>query len=226
MKRIFAILCLVALAACAREEAGGIYSGSDERSKPGENYMTILSTDLIPDFLIVLESALTYDGYGYYTSNNSTDYITGGKSIRTVGNAWTVSSKKKVKGMEIKCTAADTWELKWHGPYSFYTSYYREDDDEYAYETACNITATLLKETNSGHYDWKVVFSGDRTEREGYACHIDTAPDMTFSNTNTLSYVWDTCTGSATMLVTKNGEKVDFARMDYLGTSTRYFRGL
>lgn len=226
MKRIFAILCLVALAACAREEAGGLYSGSDERSKPGENYMIILSTDLIPDFLIVLESALTYDGYGYYTSNNSTDYITGGKSIRTVGNAWTVSSKKKVKGMEIKCTAADTWELKWHGPYSFYTSYYREDDDEYAYETACNITATLLKETNSGHYDWKVVFSGDRTEREGYACHIVTAPDMTFSNTDTLSYVWDTCTGSATMLVTKNGEKVDFARMDYLGTSSRYFRGL
>ena len=226
MKRIFAILCLVALAACAREEAGGLYSGSDERSKPGENYMIILSTDLIPDFLIVLESALTYDGYGYYNSNNSTDYITGGKSIRTVGNAWTVSSKKKVKGMEIKCTAADTWELKWHGPYSFYTSYYREDDDEYAYETACNITATLLKETNSGHYDWKVVFSGDRTEREGYACHIVTAPDMTFSNTDTLSYVWDTCTGSATMLVTKNGEKVDFARMDYLGTSSRYFRGL
>lgn len=226
MKRIFAILCLVALAACAREEAGGLYSGSDERSKPGENYMIILSTDLIPDFLIVLESALTYDGYGYYTSNNSTDYITGGKSIRTVGNAWTVSSKKKVKGMEIKCTAADTWELKWHGPYRFYTSYYREDDDKYAYETACNITATLLKETISGHYDWKVVFSGDRTEREGYACHIVTAPDMTFSNTDTLSYVWDTCTGSATMLVTKNGEKVDFARMDYLGTSSRYFRGL
>ena len=71
--------------------------------------MTILSTDLIPDFLIVLESALTYDGYGYYTSNNSTDYITRGKSIRTVGNTWTVSSKKKVKGVEIKCTAADTW---------------------------------------------------------------------------------------------------------------------
>ena len=65
MKRLFAILCLVALAACAREETGGgLYSGSAESVKPGENYMTILSTDLIPDFLIVLESALTYDGYG------------------------------------------------------------------------------------------------------------------------------------------------------------------
>lgn len=226
MKRILAILCIVALAACAREEADGLFSGSEDRVQPGENYMIILSTDLIPDFLIVLESALTYDGYGYYTSSNSTDYITGGKSIRTIGNAWTVSSKKKVKGVEIKCTAADTWELKWHGPYSFYTSYYLENDDEYAYQTSCNITATLLKETSTSHYDWKVTFSGDRTEREGYACHINTAPDMTFSNTNALSYVWDVCTGSATMLVTKNEEKVDFARMDYLGTSFRYFRGL
>ena len=34
------------------------------------------------------------------------------------------------------------------------------------------------------------------------------------------------CNGSATMLVTKNGEKVDLVRMDYLGETNRYFRGL
>ena len=227
MKKISAIIMIAVLSACSNQffVEDGIYSGSYEPSAPGEEYMTRLSTDLIPDFLLVLESALTYDTYGYYaTSTGSKDYVSGGKSLRTVGTHWTVNSKKKVKGTEIECLAADKWSVTWKGKYGL--NYYYGSEDEYAYETTVSMTATMVKETTANHFDWTVVVNGDRTERKGYACTFSTAPDMTYSNTKPDSYVWDMCNGSASMLVTKNGEKVDLVRMDYLGETTRYFRGL
>lgn len=227
MKKISAIILIAVLSACSNQffKEDGMYSGSYEPSAPGEEYMTKLSTDLIPDFLLVLESALTYDTYGYYaTSTGSKDYISGGKSLRTVGTCWTVNSKKKVKGTEIECLAADKWSVSWKGKYGL--NYYYGSEDEYAYETTVSITATMVQETTTNHYDWTVVVNGDRTERKGYACTFATEPDMKYSNTKPDSYVWDMCNGSASMLVTKNGEKVDLVRMDYLGETTRYFRGL
>ena len=227
MKKISAIILIAVLSACSNQffSEDGMYGGSYEPAAPGEEYMTRLSTDLIPDFLLVLESALTYDTYGYYaTSTGSKDYVSGGKSLRTVGTRWTVNSKKKVKGTEIECLAADKWSVTWKGKYGL--NYYYGSEDEYAYETTVSMTATMIKETTTNHFDWTVVVNGDRTERKGYACTFSTAPDMTYSNTKPDSYVWDMCNGSASMLVTKNGEKVDLVRMDYLGETTRYFRGL
>ena len=227
MKKYLFLIALFASVACSKEALtdSGMYSGSYEPTAPGENYMIKLSTDLIPDFLIVLETALTYDNSCYYaTSTGSKDYISGGKSIRTVGNEWTINTKKKVKGTVINCIADGTWSIKWTGPYSLYYSY--GDDDRYAYETTVDIQASMLTETSTNHFDWKVVANGSRTERAGYACTFQTAPDLTYSNSTADSYVWDLCNGAATMLVTKNGEKVDLVRTDYLGTSNRYFRGL
>ncbi len=227
MKKISAIILIAVLSACSNQffSEDGMYSGSYEPAAPGESYMKTLSTDLIPDFLLVLESALTYDTYGYYaTSTGSKDYVSGGKSLRTVGTRWTVNSKKKVKGTEIECLAADKWSVTWKGKYGL--NYYYGSEDEYAYETTVSMTATMVKETTSNHFDWTVVVNGDRTERKGYACTFSTAPDMTYSNTKPDSYVWDMCNGSASMLVTKDREKVDLVRMDYLGETTRYFRGL
>ena len=66
MKKISAIILIAVLSACSNQffKKDGMYSGSYEPSAPGEEYMTKLSTDLIPDFLLVLESALAYDTYG------------------------------------------------------------------------------------------------------------------------------------------------------------------
>lgn len=107
----------------------------------------------------------------------------------------------------------------------FYDNY---DDYQYdGYPTKCTMTAEQQEKVNeSGHYNWKVVFECYRTEREGYACEFHSAPSLVYTSGTAASLSWEECNGSATMLVTKNGEKVDLVRMDYLGTSTRYFRGL
>lgn len=232
MKKIIIFAFCILLCSCEKESLfRGSYEGTRERTTVSEQYLVRFSTLLVPDFLIALEDALAYDSYGYYTSSSrSRDYISGGVSIRTVGNQWTVNSKKAIKGVTVRCLAADTWELNWTGPYNLtgIVSEYNTDDNEYAYETTCKVTAKMLKETNTNHYDWQVAMSGERTERKGYGCTFASSPDMTFTTADTsYSYSsWDYCNGAATMTVTKNGEKVDMARMDYLGVDTRYFGGL
>ena len=236
MKKIIILAFCVLLSSCDME---GLFGGTPEKeSFLGERYLECFSTLLVPDYLIALENALAYDSYGYYaTSTSSRDYVSSGKSLRAVGTEWTVNSKKSIKGVSIKCVAADTWELEWSGPYCLHAYSYRNDyyereqdrdNDKYTYETRCKVTAKMLKETTTNHFDWQVVMDGERTEREGYACTFTSAPDMTFASSEGLRSrsSWDSCEGAATMIVTKNGEKVDMARMDYLGTDTRYFGGL
>lgn len=222
MKRSFYIIvALLALVSCSKE---GLYSGSSSSpsQNPGELYMINLSQKLLPDYLLVLESSLAYDSYGYPSSS---EYETGGKSLATQGVSWTVNSRKSVRGIKIQCLDSGTWKLEWEGEYRFYDNY---DDYQYdGYPTKCTMTAEQQEKVNeSGHYNWKVVFECYRTEREGYACEFHSAPSLVYTSGTAASLSWEECNGSATMLVTKNGEKVDLVRMDYLGTSTRYFRGL
>lgn len=211
---------LTVLASCSKE----MFSGSEEYSSyPGEGYMLILSQRLLPDYLIALESALVYDSYGY---PSNTDYQTGDVSLNTQGAVWTVNGKKAVKGIKITCIDNGVWKLEREGEYYFYDSYYKSQDND-GYPTQCTVIATQLESVNSaGHYNWKVTFTGSRTEREGYACTFKSEPDLTYTSTADLSNSWSGCEGSATMYITKNGEKVDFIRMDYFGASTRYFGGM
>ena len=232
MKKIIIAALVILLCSCTQEGLfDESYEGTPERTTLAELYLVKFSTLLVPDYLIALEDALAYDAYGYYSSSsNSRDYISGGVSIRTIGTQWTINSKKVIKGVTIKCIADDTWELDWTGPYSLTGNGYDyyADNDEYAYKTHCKVTAKMLKKTAYTHYDWLVTMNGERTERKGYACTFSSSPDMTFTTSEaSKSYSsWDSCEGAATMIVTKNGEKVDMARMDYLGTDTRYFGGL
>ena len=220
MKKIAFIILTVALASCAKID---YYGGSEERgSSIAENYLLIMATDLLPDYLIALESSLSYDTYGYYlNASGQSDYETGGKSIRVPGNSWTVSSKHKVSGLSITCKGNDTWDLYREGPYKFFNN---EKDD--GYTTMCKMTAQIIGEVAAGHYNWKVTFTGGRTEREGYSCTFESSPLLEYTCTDAKSYAWDYCNGSATLVVNKNGEKVDMARMDYTGRTTRFFRGL
>ena len=130
MKKITILAICVLLSSCDME---GLFGGTPEKTPVlGERYLEYFSTLLVPDYLIALENALAYDSYGYYaTSSSSRDYVSGGKSLRAVGTEWTVNSKKSIKGVSIKCVAADTWELEWSGPYCLYARSYSYD---YYYE--------------------------------------------------------------------------------------------
>lgn len=222
MKKFLLIFFAIALVSCSK----GIideYGGSEERGTAiAENYLIIMSTDLLPDYLIALESSLSYDTYGYYlNAAGQSDYETGGKSIRVPGNSWTVSSKRKVSGLSITCKGNDTWELYREGPYKFF-----DNEKEDGYTTTCKMTAQIIGEVAAGHYNWKVTFNGGRTEREGYSCTFESSPSLEYTCIEAKSYAWDYCNGSATIVVNKNGAKVDMARMDYTGKTTRFFRGL
>lgn len=223
MKKLFLIIIVFALVACSKESRIGEYSGSEERTYSiAESYLKLLATDLIPDYLISLESALTYDEYEYYkTSAGRSSYETGGKSICEPGVEWTVNAKKKVNGLKITCKGDGVWELYREGPYAYSD---REEEEEYT--TSCTVTATMANSHGHGHFDWKVIFSGSRTEREGYSCIFQSTPDMTYVSDDIQSYSWSKCYGSATIMIDKNGEKVDMARMDYDGKDVRFYRGL
>lgn len=220
MRKIAFIILILALASCGKID---YYGGSEERGTSiAESYLIIMSTDLLPDYLIALESSLSYDTYGYYlNASGQSDYETGGKSIRVPGNQWTVSSKHKVSGLSITCKGNNTWELNREGPYKFFNN----EKDE-GYTTTCKMTAQIIKEVAAGHYNWKVTFTGGREEREGYSCTFESSPSLEYTCTYEKSYAWDYCNGSATIVVSRNGEKVDMARMDYTGKTTRFFRGL
>ena len=99
-------------------------------------------------------------------------------------------------------------------------------EEEEQYTTVCAMTAEMLEDRGHGHFNWKVTFNGSRTEREGYSCIFHSTPTLTYQDEQSRTYTWDYCYGSATMLIDKNGEKIDMARMDFDGKTTRFFRGL
>ena len=224
MKKIYLIMLVLALASCSKADRYiDEYSGSEDRSYSiAENYLAVLATNLIPDYLISLESALSYDEYEYYkTSVGQSSYDTSGKSIRTQGVTWIVNAKKKVDGLRITCKGDGVWELYREGPYT-----YSDMEGEEEYTTVCTLTAEMLEDCGHGHFNWKVTFNGSRTEREGYSCIFHSTPTLTYQDEESRTYTWDYCYGSATMLIDKNGEKIDMARMDFDGKTTRFFRGL
>ena len=222
MKKLFVIILALALASCSKgyiEEYGGSY---EYNSSIAEQYLTLIASNLVPDYLLSLESALSYSDYEYYkTASGQSSYETGGRSLREQGVTWTVSAKKNVAGITITCKGPDTWDLYWEGPYSFIYNAKEKD-----YITKCSLTAVMTESHGNRHYNWKVVFNGGRTEREGYACTFKSEPQLAYTSEQNKNAAWDYCNGSATILVEKNGEKVDLARMDYIGKNTNFFRGL
>ena len=227
---------VLALASCARmdlDEYNGSYDHRERPYKAGEEYMVSLAKQLLPDCLIALEDALIYDNYGYYTQSTS-EYKTGGKSLRTEGAEWTVKSYAPMKGIKISCLGENRWKLEFQGNYTLLG---------YEYPTTITAQATLNNDAGSGegsgegsgagsgagawanHNDWEVRFEGTRTERDGYVCIFTSNPTLKFFKGYN-NYGWNSCTGSAFMDVTKYGKKVDRCRNEYLGNENRYFRGI
>ena len=223
---------VLALASCARmdlDEYNGSYDHRERPYKAGEEYMVSLAKQLLPDCLIALEDALIYDNYGYYTQSTS-EYKTGGKSLRTEGAEWTVKSYAPMKGIKISCLGENRWKLEFQGNYTLLG---------YEYPTTITAQATLNNNAGSGegsgagsgtgawanHNDWEVRFEGTRTERDGYVCIFTSNPTLKFFKGYN-NYGWNSCTGSAFMDVTKYGKKVDRCRNEYLGNENRFFRGI
>ena len=219
---------VLALASCARmdlDEYNGSYDHRERPYKAGEEYMVSLAKQLLPDCLIALEDALIYDNYGYYTQSTS-EYKTGGKSLRTEGAEWTVKSYAPMKGIKISCLGENRWKLEFQGNYTLLG---------YEYPTTITAQATLNNGAGSGegsgagawanHNDWEVRFEGTRTERDGYVCIFTSNPTLKFFKGYN-NYGWNSCTGSAFMDVTKYGKKVDRCRNEYLGNENRFFRGI
>ncbi len=227
---------VLALASCARmdlDEYNGSYDHRERPYKAGEEYMVSLAKQLLPDCLIALEDALIYDNYGYYTQSTS-EYKTGGKSLRTEGAEWTVKSYAPMKGIKISCLGENHWKLEFQGNYTLLG---------YEYPTTITAQATLNNGAGSGegsgagsgedsgagawanHNDWEVSFEGTRTERDGYVCVFTSNPTLKFFKGYN-NYGWNSCTGSAFMDVTKYGKKVDRCRNEYLGNENRFFRGI
>ena len=227
---------VLALASCARmdlDEYNGSYDHRERPYKAGEEYMVSLAKQLLPDCLIALEDALIYDNYGYYTQSTS-EYKTGGKSLRTEGAEWTVKSYAPMKGIKISCLGENRWKLEFQGNYTLLG---------YEYPTTITAQATLNNSAGSdegsgegsgagsgagawaNHNNWEVSFEGTRTERDGYACVFTSNPTLKFFKGYN-NYGWNSCTGSAFMDVTKYGKKVDRCRNEYLGNENRYFRGI
>lgn len=219
---------VLALASCARmdlDEYNGSYDHRERPYKAGEEYMVSLAKQLLPDCLIALEDALIYDNYGYYTQSTS-EYKTGGKSLRTEGAEWTVKSYAPMKGIKISCLGENRWKLEFQGNYTLLG---------YEYPTTITAQATLNNDAGSGegsgegawanHNDWEVSFEGTRTERDGYVCVFTSNPTLKFFKGYN-NYGWNSCTGSAFMDVTKYGKKVDRCRNEYLGNENRFFRGI
>lgn len=223
MKKLYLIILALSIVSCDKaDKIIDEYSGTQERNTSvAQSYMTVLATKLVPDYLIALEAALRYDSYGYYNGSlGQSDYNCDGKSIRTKGVTWTVDAKKKVAGLTITCKDHNTWELYRVGEYS-YDSAGRDQD----YVTACTMTAIMGEEVFPYHFNWEVTFTGSRTEREGYLCRFESSPGLQFV-CRQAHEGWDYCYGAATMLILKDGEKVDMVRMDFDGQNTSFLRGL
>ena len=232
MKKIIILIMTgtLALGACSRIELGE-YNGSfnqwDRPYKAGEEYMVELVKNLLPDCLIALENSLMYDRYGYYYESTS-EYQTQGKSLRVVGTEWTVKAYSPVKKIKIKCLSETSWKMEYNGDYTIVGFEY---PTSITVEAVLNNTTTEEDDTSTGentlagHNNWIISFNGNRTERDGYACSFESNPTIQY-NTAGNSYGWNRCVGSAYMDVTKNGQKVDRCRTEYLGNDTRYYRGI
>lgn len=214
MKRLSLIVAVsAALCSCSMRtdaEFFGSNSSYYDKSSPGETYLITLADNLIVDNLRQLEKALIYNDYFEYESKQ---FETGGKSIETVGAEWTCRDISSIKGVKISCTAAGTWTLTRSDKYLL--------DGGDSFPTTYSIEA-IRGAGSSTHYDWTVTVTGNRIEEKGYACRFWTETGESLVFTRGESPVWENCNGKILMEVTRNGEKIDKALLDFKGGKENY----
>ena len=81
------------------------------------------------------------------------------------------------------------------------------------------------------HYNWKVTLTGERVEREGYSCQVNTPVPLQYQvgvGSQQTAKGWNMMYGTLTMNVYKNGNLVDLCELVFNGVpyNAKYTRGL
>lgn len=226
MKKLaYILLGALLLASCDMSFLDDEWSGTYIYGESaGMEYMFCVADNLVVDNLGQMETALFVDSIH---STTSTRFETSG-SIWDADCKWTVSKKGSVlPGLVITRAAADsTWNLKRTGKYAFPGG--SEFDTEY------DMDVRMLKDTTSrpveGHYWWQVTIKKCiRTEDNGYRAELITPTGSVLEYTYGRSMgTWGYCHGILSMMVYKNGELLDVARLQLNGTryESKYLRDL
>ena len=225
-----AILTIAAILLCSCDlmdsEWGGTYNYGEYA---GYEYMICVADNLIVDNLKQMETAL----YVNSLSDAGSSRFECSGDLWNAGSKWTVTKKGgSLEGLHISRAAADsTWTLSRNGKYAFgYSydkySYYNDDDDaRYEYNTDYEMDVKMLPDTTasarSDHFWWKVTLKKCiRTEEKGYKAELTTKDDAPLVYTYGTFCNWNFCDGVLLMKVYKNGDVVDFARLELTGAKS------
>jgi len=234
-KTLFFGLAALALASCTKDYYDAEWSGSYNYGEyAGRDYMMCVADNLIVDNLKQMEAAIFIDSI---SSETSSRFDTGGKSIWAADAEWTVTNEDSgvLEGLKLKKAAADsTWILTRNGkyPFGYYNSTMSDDDlpNYYVtdYEMELRIICAAEGKGVEDHYFWAVTLKRcERTEEKGYTSKIySTGSPIEYSEGNFCS--WDLCYGTLMMEVRKDGRLIDKARLQLNGTrgASTYIRNL
>lgn len=237
MKKTFCIaLAALSLCACTKE-----YYSSDEWSGSynygeyaGRDYMFCIADNLIVDNLKQMETAIFIDAI---SSETSSRFDTGGRSIWSDGAEWTVTNEDSgvLKGLKLKKAAADsTWILSRNDkyPFGYYNSTMSDDQLPNYYVTDYEMEVRMICDAEGkgmeDHYWWAVTLKKcERTEDKGYK-------SKTYSTGAPIEYLegsfcsWNLCYGTLMMEVYRDAVLIDKARLQLIGShsNSSYIRNL
>lgn len=226
MKKIaLIILGALLLGSCSRDFLGsdydwsGTYSGSEYA---GYDYMMCVADNLIVDNLKQMETALAVEKRN---TGISTRFEMDG-SLWTVGSEWTVSQKSSLlAGLKIKRAAADsTWTLTRNDKYSFNGNEFVTD-----YEMDVRMHPDTTSRASDGHFWWDVTLKKcSRNEDLGYRSEITTPSGSKLEYTYGSMNSWAYCFGILDMVVYKDDQPIDVARLQITGGryNNTYLRNL
>lgn len=204
MKRMLLFGGLALLLAASCQKAEDAFGGHmDESDNPVREYMITLADDLVAASLEELEIALQTDPL---SPSAQAFYIIEG-NLDTPGSTWTIRRECPLKGLVIRCGQTNDglpgWSMEFEGDFKLSGE---------SYPTRFSMWAHQGDETQSisSHIDWIVSeFSGERFEREGYACSFGTTSPLSF-NAMPEDYLWYSY-GTLYMYVHKGKTLVDTA---------------
>lgn len=218
---ILPLIAVISLGACSKgaPSDGSVGGRSDYYNQSGREYMMGCADNLVTDALDQLEMALEVNARG---SSVSSHFNMGG-DITANGTVWTVTEyENRLAGMKIKKNSDLSWTLTFDGNYSI------QDED---YPTRFTLLAQQEAHNMDFHYNWKVTLTGERVEREGYSCQVNTPVPLQYQvgvGSQQTAKGWNMMYGTLTMNVYKNGNLVDLCELVFNGVpyNAKYTRGL
>lgn len=211
MKKILYCIALVAVVSCNKYSSSSEYFGSvgvgyDSRG-PLNRYMIGIVDDIVGSSLTALETALnTEDGsvvmkYFYQTNDIH---------LSQDGSVWTVKRETIMQGAVLsKVPGEQAWNIVYSGDFPF---------NGVLYPTSFSIKATSADASAEGHRSWKVSFTGNRTEDNGYYCEFRNEESAINYTVLEYSSYW-AAQGYVLMDVYKNGIVIDRVLMEVNGGS-------